>query len=78
MYTVYVLINTELGHEEDVKKELLHIEQVKKADTVTGAYDNIIELEGESIDELTRLVYEKVHKIPFIVKTESLISRATS
>ena len=77
MYTVYVLINTELGHEEDVKKELLHIEQVRKADTVTGAFDNIVELEGENLDELTRLVFEKLHKIHHVVKTETLISRSS-
>ncbi|HIH97263.1 MAG TPA: Lrp/AsnC family transcriptional regulator [Thermoplasmata archaeon] len=77
MYTVYVLINTELGHEEDVKKELLHTEQVRKADTVTGAFDNIVELEGENLDELTRLVFEKLRKIHHVVKTETLISRSS-
>jgi DNA-binding Lrp family transcriptional regulator len=78
MYTVYVLINTELGHEEEVRKELLRVDQVKKADTVTGAYDNVAELEGESVDELSRVVFEEVRKIPCIIKTETLISKAIS
>jgi DNA-binding Lrp family transcriptional regulator len=78
MYTVYVLINTELGHEEEVRKELLRVDQIKKADTVTGAYDNVAELEGESVDELTALVFEKIRKIPQIIKTETLISKAVS
>jgi DNA-binding Lrp family transcriptional regulator len=75
MYTVYVLISTELGHEEEIRKELLRVEQIKKADTVTGAYDNVAELEGENVDELTRVVFEKIRKIPRIIKTETLISR---
>jgi DNA-binding Lrp family transcriptional regulator len=76
MYTVYVLINTELGYEEDVRKELLGVELIIKANTVTGAFDNVAELEGESVDELTRVVFEKIRKIPHIIKTETLISKA--
>ena len=78
MYTIYVLIGTELGHEENIRKELLRVDSVKKADTVTGAFDNVAELEGESIDELTRVVYEKIRKIPHVIKTETLISRSTT
>jgi DNA-binding Lrp family transcriptional regulator len=76
MYTIYVLISTDLGHEEEIRKELLRVDQIKKADTVTGAYDNVAELEGENVDELTRVVFEKIRKIPHVIKTETLISRA--
>jgi DNA-binding Lrp family transcriptional regulator len=75
-YVTYVLINTTLGQEESVRKELLKIKEVTRADTTSGAYDNVAILEGESVDYLIDVIMEKIRKIPSIVKTESLIARA--
>jgi hypothetical protein len=74
-YIAYVLINTTIGEEESVRRELLKIEGVKEADTTSGAYDNVIVLEGESVDELIDVVIDKIRKIPSVVKTETLVAK---
>jgi DNA-binding Lrp family transcriptional regulator len=74
-YTAYILINTTIGEEESVRRELLKIEGVKGADTTSGAYDNVIVLEGESVDGLIDVIIDKIRKIPSVVKTETLIAK---
>jgi hypothetical protein len=69
------LISTTIGQEESVRKELLKIKEVKRADTTSGAFDNVAMLEGESVDELIDVIMDKIRKIPSIVKTESLVAK---
>ena len=74
-YVAYVLTSTTIGEEESVRRELLKIEGVLRADTTSGAFDNVAVLEGESVDALIDVVTEKVRKIPSVVKTETLIAK---
>ncbi|HIH96114.1 MAG TPA: hypothetical protein HA348_01245 [Thermoplasmata archaeon] len=76
-YTAYVLISTTTGEEENVRKELLKIEGVVRADTTSGAFDNVVILEGESVDELIDVVIDKIRKIPSIMKTKTLVAKKT-
>jgi DNA-binding Lrp family transcriptional regulator len=75
MYVAYVLINTTLGQEEIVRRELLKIKEVKRADTTSGDFDNVAVLEEESVDHLINVIMEKIRKIPSIVKTETLVAK---
>ena len=74
-YVAYILTSTTVGEEESVRRELLKIEGVLRADTTSGAFDNVAVLEGESVDALIDVVTEKVRKIPSVVKTETLIAK---
>jgi hypothetical protein len=74
-YIAYVLISTTIGEEESVRRDLLKIEGVVRADTTSGAYDNVVMLEGESVDELIDAVIDKIRKIPSVVKTETLVAK---
>jgi hypothetical protein len=74
-YTAYVLINTTIGEEESVRRELLKIEGIKRADTTSGAYDNVAMLEGENVNEIIDVVIDKIRKIPSIMKTKTLVAR---
>jgi DNA-binding Lrp family transcriptional regulator len=73
--TIYVLVNTEKGKEEYVRKELSRLDGAKRADTITGPYDNVVLLEGESLDELIERVTKKLRKIPGVMQTRTLVVR---
>jgi DNA-binding Lrp family transcriptional regulator len=72
---IYVLVNTEKGKEEYVRKELSRLDGAKRADTITGPYDNIVVLERESIDELIEIITKKLRKIPGVMQTRTLVVR---
>lgn len=56
MPTAFVLINTEIGCEEDILKELRKIPNVKEAYAVYGVYDIVAKVEGETMDELKEVI----------------------
>ena len=59
----YVLINAEMGGEEDLKKSLNEISQVKEVYAVYGVYDIIIKLEAADLEELKDLISSKIRRI---------------
>jgi DNA-binding Lrp family transcriptional regulator len=73
--TIYVLVNTEKGKEEYVRKELSRLDGAKRADTITGPYDNVAVVEGESVDELLEMVTKKLRKISGVKQTRILVVR---
>lgn len=66
---VFVLIRTEVGKSNKVVATLKGIEGVKTADCVTGPYDVIAVIEGESLDDTGDLVTGKIHSIAGISGT---------
>jgi DNA-binding Lrp family transcriptional regulator len=74
-YVTYVLINTTVGEEENVRRALLKIKGTQVASTTSGAYDNVAVLEGESVDELIDLVIARIQTIPSVIRTETLVAK---
>ena len=68
---IYLLINTEIGKERYVRDELRKLEHVKSADMITGRYDIIATLEGESVGEIFATVIDSIRAIKGIVRTET-------
>jgi len=69
MPTAFVLINSELGKEDDILKELRSIENVKEAHFVYGVYDIIVKVEAESMEKLKDLVTFKIRRLPDVRST---------
>lgn len=65
----YVLIQTEVGRADQVATEIRQIEGVTAADDVTGPYDVIAQAEADSIDDLGRMVVNRVQLIDGIIRT---------
>jgi len=63
MPTAYVLLNTEIGAENQVLKALKKIEGVEEAHRLWGVYDIIANVKAESMKKLQRLVTEKIGRI---------------
>ncbi len=68
---IYLLINTEIGRERYVRDELRKLENVSCADMITGRYDIIALLEGESVSDMCVTAVNKVRAIKGIVRTET-------
>ena len=64
----FVLIETAQGRSKEVVTALKKIEGVKEADTVTGPYDVIATVEGETQNDIGNLVF-KIHRIAGVSRT---------
>jgi len=56
MPTAFVLINTEIGAEEEILKELNKVPNVKEAYIVYGLYDIVAKIEAESMNKLKEVI----------------------
>ena len=65
----FVLIETVVGRNKAVVTALKQIEGVKEVDTVTGPYDVIATIEGETFNDIGDLVTAKIHPTPGISRT---------
>ncbi len=65
----FVLIETAVGRSKEVVQTIGRIQGVTSADAVTGPYDVIAVIQGESLDEVSNLVTDKVHPISGISRT---------
>jgi DNA-binding Lrp family transcriptional regulator len=73
---IHALIFVSAEHkadQEQLAKRLLAIEQVEKAQIITGGFDLQIEARAASIDELNLLITKTLHKVPGIEKTQTMI-----
>ena len=70
----FILIQTEGGKAREVVSALEQLEDVRSADPVTGPYDVITILEGESLVDIGDSINNKIESIPHISKVVSCVS----
>jgi len=63
MATAYVLINCELGSEEEIIKQLKELEGVTEVHGTFGAYDILSKIESSSVESLRETITWKIRKI---------------
>jgi DNA-binding Lrp family transcriptional regulator len=63
MPTAYVLLNTEIGAENQVLKALKKIKGVEEAHHLWGVYDIIANIEAESMEKLKYIIAMRIGKI---------------
>ena len=73
MVTAYVLINCDLGSEEDVIDALKNVEDVKEIQGTFGAYDIIAKIDNSKLDTLRETITWKIRKIDKIRSTLTLM-----
>jgi DNA-binding Lrp family transcriptional regulator len=69
----YVFLVTKPGTSMEVSNEMKKIKGVHSADPIYGRFDVVATVEAESPEELTRLLYEVIERVPNIVRTETSI-----
>jgi len=67
--SAYVLIQTEVGKAATVASAVAGIGGVTLAETVTGPYDAIVRVEGDTMDEIAKTVVSRVQMVDGITRT---------
>jgi len=62
-----------LGATKTIKEQIAKIPGVLKVEVIFGRYDIIAEVETKDLDELSRLISDKIKSIPNILTTETFI-----
>ena len=70
----YVLINCDLGYEEDVISQLKTIDGVKEVQGTFGAYDILAKVESDDVDKLRDTITLKIRKLDRIRSTLTLMA----
>ncbi len=65
----FVLIETSIEKSRDVVAALRTVRGLIEVDTVTGPYDIIAIISGESLNDIGDTVTGKIHHIPGITRT---------
>jgi len=73
MPVAFVLINAEIGSEDEVVTELRKIGNVKESYVVYGVYDIVAKVEAESMDKLKEIVTWKIRRLDKVRSTLTMI-----
>jgi len=74
MSTAYVLINCDLGFDTEIIDEIRQLEEVKEAHGIFGAYDIIVKLESDNVDNLRDVITWKIRKLDRVRSTLTLMA----
>ena len=70
----YVLINCDLGYEEDIISQLKTIDGVKEVHGTFGAYDILAKVESDDVEKLRDTITLKIRKLDRIRSTMTLMA----
>ena len=73
MPNAFVLINTEIGSEADVLKDLKKVEGVDEAFAVYGVYDIIARVRADTMSKLKEIVTRHIRRLDKARSTLTLI-----
>jgi len=73
MPTAFVLINTEIGSEADVLKDLKKVEGVDEAFAVYGVYDIIARVKADTMDKVKEIVTWRIRRLDKVRSTLTMI-----
>ena len=72
MNIAYVLVQSSIGHEMDVLRNLLNLDLVKEAKGTFGYYDILVKISGKSQTEIDSIIIKKIRKIKNVTTTTTL------
>ena len=73
MPLAFVLINSEIGAEDEVLKALRQVEGVEEAYIVYGVYDIVAKVRAESMDKLREIVTWKIRRLNRVRSTLTMV-----
>ena len=72
MEIAYILIQCDLGSEEDIINQIMKIPETKEVRGTYGIYDVFCKVESSSKEDLDKVITNKIRKIPKIRSTITL------
>ena len=73
MPTAYVLINCDLGSEEEIIKQVKKLTEVIEVSGVYGVYDIMIKVEADSMDKLKEFISSKIRRVKGVKSTLTML-----
>ncbi|MHA1212116.1 MAG: Lrp/AsnC ligand binding domain-containing protein [Candidatus Heimdallarchaeota archaeon] len=74
MASAYVLINTEIGGEEDVIAQLNDMKEVEEVSVVYGVYDIVAKITSDTMENLKQIITTKVRHLNKVRSTMTMIA----
>jgi DNA-binding Lrp family transcriptional regulator len=74
MALAFVLINSELGAENEIIKQLKEIEEIKEVYPVYGVYDIIAKVQADALDKVKDIITWKIRRLDKIRSTLTMIA----
>lgn len=74
MARAYVLINSEIGGEQEVVDQLKQMPEVTEVSVVYGVYDVIVKLEADTMEVLKEIITSKVRHLNKVRSTMTMIA----
>ena len=72
--TAYVLINCDLDHKDEVMMDVSQLPGIMELAELDGAYDILVKLRVETVEELKETVKGDLRKMPHIRNTLVLVA----
>ena len=69
----FVLINADLGAEDDLLKDLRGIEFVKDVYIVYGVYDIVVKIEADTLEKVKKTITWKIRRLEKVRSTLTMI-----
>lgn len=73
MAKAFVLINSDLGAEEEIVEKLRQIPYVKEVYVVYGVYDIIAKIEAENMDKIKETISWHIRRLEHVRSTLTMI-----
>ena len=73
MPTAFVLVNSEIGAEEQVLETLRQVSEVKEAYMVYGVYDIVARVEASEMDVLKTIILSEIRGLESVRSTLTMI-----
>ncbi len=73
MHSAFVLMNAELGKENQIVDEIKKIQYVKEVYPVYGVYDVLMVIEADSMEVLRETITTRIRKLEGIKSTLTMI-----
>ncbi len=71
--TAFVLINADLGAEEELVKEIKNTENVKEVYIVYGVYDIVAKIEADTMEKVKETITWKIRRLEKVRSTLTMI-----
>ena len=75
MTDAYVMLNCELGSEEEIIEQLKELEQVVDVFETIGTHDMLVKLQAENFEKIREIVSWNIQKLKKVRSTATLIKK---
>ncbi len=75
MTDAYVMLNCELGAEEEIIEKLKELEQVKDVFETIGTHDMLVKLQADNFEKIREIVSWNIQKLPKVRSISTLIKK---